>query len=1090
MSEYRFTTSPATAILKSEHTFASGEDTTVTESATKETAKPSESGSALVDLKLTDAEIGALPAKVAHNLASRLRAAGAYTEAARVLDLTEQRRGESTQLLEERARLAFAQGDTNRARELLEKRVERAPAPTAKAALARLLLESGDVTRAAAMSADLSRHHPDLMTIAQLAADVARARGDLETARSYYLGAVDARPENPAAFLTLAGIALDDNDLESAGQFLRRALASLTESNFSNQFRTASGIAASIGNHAEAEALAERAEALDQSRTAELVAIIRDTLTASLPAEPLVVADQVPIARNDDEPTPAQTVPVTHATVEPNDPRVLSTLREMFGHQALRPGQAAVIDHVLAGENVIAVMPTGSGKSLTFQLPAMLTAGTTLVISPLIALMKDQIESLPQAVQERTALINSSFTSAEIRRRLEDLRAGRIKLVYVAPERLRQHAFLDALRAAGVARVVVDEAHCISLWGHDFRPDYLAIPTALQELGDPPVLAITATATQAMERQIATALNKEMATVRLSVFRPNLFYQVIHVASRDEKIAKVAEICRHERGSGIIYVSSRRDTERIAALLRDRGVSALHYHAGMDSEIRSQHQDRFMRGQVRVMVATIAFGMGVDKADVRFIVHFAPPRSLEAYAQESGRAGRDGDPARCVLLTASSDKAALTQSIRRDQMSLDSLRAIYARLRRAATGRWAILDPASLTPPSPDDDTDDQDSRIALGLLAQARLVHRHPDAPMSYSLQWLSDNGFKPDVSTDDSAWERVLTTLNSTNQGQARSIRTAAICDAAELTPTELDRLLSSRSELVARENGRATCLELLPATNDTARTMTSLLERAVADAKRRVDQVIAYARGGTCRHAAIAAHLGERLPPCKTSCDACVAAAEGRQLERSASPSTATRRSNTTAADAKAVLDSVRTLPFGMGKPGLVRLLSGSMESRVRADRSPSFGVLNDLPKSKVEQIIDKLVDEGFLFRDLDHEFKLISLTEKGAQATVDDLESFSAGAPSGIGINRKSGKPEIDLDELSEADADLCQRLALWRRDRASADAVPAYVIAHNSTLVNIAVTRPTTLAALAAVPGLGPAKVDKYGRDLLRVIAAE
>jgi ATP-dependent DNA helicase RecQ len=176
--------------------------------------------------------------------------------------------------------------------------------------------------------------------------------------------------------------------------------------------------------------------------------------------------------------------------------------------------------------------------------------------------------------------------------------------------------------------------------------------------------------------------------------------------------------------------------------------------------------------------------------------------------------------------------------------------------------------------------------------------------------------------------------------------------------------------------------------------------------------------------------------------------------------------------------------------MGKTGLVFLLMGSMESRLRADRSASFGVLKELPKSKVEQLVDKLVEEGFLFRDLDHEYKLISLTQNGAAATEADLESFNAGVSSGIAINRKTGKPEIDLSELSQEDADLCQRLAAWRRDRASADAVPAYVVAHNSTLVNIAVTRPTTLAALAAVPGLGPAKVEKYGRDLLRVIAEE
>jgi ATP-dependent DNA helicase RecQ len=1061
----------------------------VTVQSAQETHLPSSDhrgpSAALRDLHLTEAQVAVLPAKLAWSLVARLRAAEEIDEANRLLDLIEVKSGETLQLLEERARISFFQGNTDRARELLHRRVARAPSPTARAALARLYLESGDLIRAAALSAELSRANPDLITIAQLAADVAKARGDIETARTYYLGVIDARPDNTPALLTLSKIAADERDPESARQFLRRALAAMTESASSNQLRTAANLASSLGESAESNSLEERANALDDERTTELLTAILKELADVEPSEPLLDLS-LPSERDIHEITAERQVVVPQQATGPTDPSILTTLREMFGHEALKPGQAAVIEQVMAGKDVLAVMPTGSGKSLTFQLPAMLSEGTTLVISPLIALMKDQLESLPVAVQERTALINSSLQPAEIRRRLDDLRAGKLKLVYVAPERLRHHAFLDALRASNVARVVVDEAHCISLWGHDFRPDYLSIPTALQELGEPPVVAITATATEAMGRQIAAALNRQMEVVRLSVFRPNLFYEVINVNSRDDKIAKAAEICRQERGAGIIYVSSRRDTERIAMLLRDRGISALHYHAGMDPETRALHQDRFMRGQVRVMVATIAFGMGVDKADVRFIIHFAAPRSLEAYAQESGRAGRDGFRARCVLVTAPSDKATLTHSIRRDQMSLEALRAIYTRLRKAATGNWAILDPASLSPPSEDDDAGDQDARVALGLLEQARLVHRHPDAPSSYTLQWLPDQGGVKAPASDES-WNRLVAWFESTDQVQPRSLRTASTCDAIGLTPTELDRLLATRPEFIVRDNSRTACLELIPATGDTARTMTTLLEKAHADAKRRVDQVIAYSRGRTCRHAALAAHLGERLAPCKTSCDVCTAAAHGRTIDET--PVTAVaKRAHTTAEDAFAVLTAARNLPYPLGKPGLVNLMLGSMESRIRADRSASFGALKDVQKSKVEALIDRLAEEGFLFRDMEHEYKLISLTEAGSEATLANLASFETAAAPAIGINRKTGKPEIDLSDLSPDDADLCQRLTAWRRERASADAVPAYVVAHNTTLVNIAVTRPTTLTALAAVPGFGATRAEKYGRDLLRVIS--
>ena len=239
----------------------------------------------------------------------------------------------------------------------------------------------------------------------------------------------------------------------------------------------------------------------------------------------------------------------------PIDPKVIETLQRDFGHEALLPGQAAVIANVLAGRDTLAIMPTGSGKSLTFQLSAMLLKGTTLVLSPLIALMKDQVESLPPAVRERTALLNSSLAPDEQRRVLDGLAVGVYKLIYAAPERLRQHAFLRALRAAGTSLVVVDEAHCISLWGHDFRPDYLAIPTALPELGDPAVLAITATATPTMADAISDRFGRDLDGIRISIFRPNLCYEAHRVANREAKIAKAVEISRHEHGAGIIYVS-------------------------------------------------------------------------------------------------------------------------------------------------------------------------------------------------------------------------------------------------------------------------------------------------------------------------------------------------------------------------------------------------------------------------------------------------------------------------------------------------------------------------------------------------------
>lgn len=1067
-----------------------------------------------VDPRLRDLDDDAfamLSAKLQWRLAAYYRAAGAFAESARVLDAAERRGGESMQLLEERARLAFAMGRHDDARRLLEERVERAPSPTARVALARFHLETGNVALAHDLSEELAESHPDLVTVSSLAADVARAREENETARSYYLEAVDARPENPSALLSLARLAVDEKDEEAAAAFLRRALTSAGEQATAGQCVTAAEVAAALGRAEQAEELHARAASIERARTEALVAEI----VAALPEPPethstesLVPTrasrssepehDRAPLPP-DEEPAAPAPAAVAWNAAEPTvdlDPRVIETLQRDFGHRALRPGQAAVIAKVMADRDTLAIMPTGAGKSLTFQLPAMLRDGTTLVISPLIALMKDQVESLPAVVRERTALINSTLSPEEFRARLADLRDGRLKLVYVAPERLRDHAFLRALRTAGTSLVVIDEAHCISMWGHDFRPDYLFIPKALPELGDPTILAITATATPAMATQIAGGLDRDLERLRISVFRPNLHYEVHQLDNRERKVAKVIEICRREQGAGIVYVGSRKDAESIAALLRDNRVGAIPYHAGLAPEIRAQNQDRFMSGQVRVVVATVAFGMGVDKADVRFIVHLSPPASLEAYAQESGRAGRDGQRASCVLLASPTDESNLKRLARRDEIELPALRRVYGMIQRSARGNWAIVNRDALMPPVDSDQEEEIDPRIALGILDQAGLVVRHPDAPATYDLRWRLPSGEDSDAIPEDgdtAAWERVQDWLGTVTRGRPSAvIRTADVCAGTGLTPVELDRLLGGRPELSVREGPRGICLQLLPVTGNATATLTTILDRARTDAERRIRQVMAYVRGNRCRHVVLAAHLGEQLDPCLTSCDVCARAADRAKpgVAQPAADAPATR-STITPEDVRAILEGVRTLPFPMGKTGLAKLLSGSVESRVRADRSPAFGALAGLTRSKVEGLIDRLVNEGYLYRDLDHEFKLITLTQQGAEATLDDLAPFAPAlkATASTQSSSKTSLPPVEDADLTEDDQVLLGRLSAWRREKAIAEGVPLYVVAHNSMLRNLALTRPTTTAMLASVPGFGPHRVEKYGSELLKLVAS-
>ena len=370
----------------------------------------------------------------------------------------------------------------------------------------------------------------------------------------------------------------------------------------------------------------------------------------------------------------------------------MATLREAFGYDSFRPGQEEVISAVAGGHDALAVMPTGAGKSLCYQLPALLREGVTLVISPLIALMKDQVESLPPALLAQTTLVNSSLESAELNLRLSEIAAGRYRLVYAAPERLRQRPFIHALARAGVGLVVIDEAHCLSMWGHDFRPDYLYIRAALPDLGDPQVLAMTATATPEMMAEIAAQLGRDLCAVNTGVLRDNLYLIARRVENEDHKMRLLLPFLQERKGSGIVYVNSRDTAERLERQLRQARINARAYHAGMGPAERTALQDRFMSGEVRVMVATVAFGMGVDKSDVRFIVHYHPSRSLEAYSQESGRAGRDGKPAVCLLLHSSGDRANLNRWSKEEAVGLEGLRAVYRTLRGLLRGGQGLVD--------------------------------------------------------------------------------------------------------------------------------------------------------------------------------------------------------------------------------------------------------------------------------------------------------------------------------------------------------------------------------------------------------------
>lgn len=330
-------------------------------------------------------------------------------------------------------------------------------------------------------------------------------------------------------------------------------------------------------------------------------------------------------------------------------------LKQYFGYDRFRRGQEPLIDGVLSGRDVLGIMPTGGGKSLCYQLPAVLLEGITLVISPLIALMKDQVDGLNE-MGIGAVFINSSLELEDIRARAAMVRQGQVRLLYVAPERLNTDGFLNLVRQAGISLIAVDEAHCISQWGHDFRPSYQEIPTFIRQLNPrPPVAAFTATATLRVVDEIRSMLDlNDPVTLTTGFDRPNLSYSV---ATPPNKYSFLKDFLNRQSSetTGIIYCATRKMVDGLTVKLQREGFSVQGYHGGMDPEIRRRVQDSFMQDNTRIIVATNAFGMGIDKPDVRFVVHYNMPGNMEAYYQEAGRAGRDGEPAACVLMYSSSD---------------------------------------------------------------------------------------------------------------------------------------------------------------------------------------------------------------------------------------------------------------------------------------------------------------------------------------------------------------------------------------------------------------------------------------------------
>jgi ATP-dependent DNA helicase RecQ len=410
-----------------------------------------------------------------------------------------------------------------------------------------------------------------------------------------------------------------------------------------------------------------------------------------------------------------------------DDARAL--LRARFGFPDFRPGQERAVTSVLEKRDTLVVLPTGGGKSICYQVPAMVLPGLTVVVSPLISLMKDQVDALTARGIPAT-FVNSTLSSGEVSERMSRVMRGEIKLLYLAPERFDVGTAAERLRGVGVSLLAIDEAHCISEWGHDFRPSYLRIAQVREKLGWPQVVALTATATPHVRQDIARQLRLENPETIITGFdRQNLRYHVVPTRTDAEKDAALAAILREHEGVAIVYASTRRNVEKIARTLEQEGIAAAAYHAGLDDAHRHAVQDAFMNESVRAIVATNAFGMGIDKPNVRLVVHHAMPGTLEAYYQEAGRAGRDGKPSEVYLLHAFPDRFTHEFFIKGAYPERTLVEKVYERARTLADKTGAVsLEPASIAASLPGKVTD-REVESALRVLIQAGAIRAEPES-------------------------------------------------------------------------------------------------------------------------------------------------------------------------------------------------------------------------------------------------------------------------------------------------------------------------------------------------------------------------